>query len=82
LTGDGEAVMRLCLAKSAVDLMRVRTHPEEAARAAIRQMARRVGGTGGIILVDREGRLGFARNTKTMTWAALAERLPEALAGA
>ncbi|HEY1691082.1 MAG TPA: isoaspartyl peptidase/L-asparaginase [Polyangiaceae bacterium] len=82
LTGDGEAVLRLCLAKSAVDLMRAWTHPEEAARAAIRQMARRLGGTGGIILVDRDGRLGFARNTKTMTWAALGERLPETLGGA
>lgn len=82
VTGDGEAVLRLCLAKSAVDAMRAWAHPEEAARAAIRQMARRVSGTGGIILVDRMGRLGFARNTKTMTWAALGERLPELLGGA
>lgn len=82
LTGDGEAVLRLCLAKSATDAMRAWTHPEEAARAAIRQMARRLGGTGGIILVDRDGRLGFARNTKTMTWAAQGERLPDAPAGA
>ena len=82
MTGDGEAVMRLCLAKSAVDLMRARSHPEEAARAAIRQMATRLAGTGGIILVDRTGRLGFARNTRTMTWAAAGERLREVMAGA
>ncbi|HEY8087134.1 MAG TPA: isoaspartyl peptidase/L-asparaginase [Polyangiaceae bacterium] len=82
MTGDGEAVMRLCLAKAAVDLLRARSHPEEAARAAIRQMATRLGGTGGIILVDRTGRLGFARNTRTMTWAAAGERLREVMAGA
>jgi beta-aspartyl-peptidase (threonine type) len=82
MTGDGEAVIRLCLAKSAVDLLRARSHPEEAARAVIRQMATRLGGTGGTILVDRQGRMGFARNTRTMTWAAAGERLPETMGGA
>jgi beta-aspartyl-peptidase (threonine type) len=33
-------------------------------------MGARVGGTGGLIVVDRRGRLGLARNTRTMTWAA------------
>jgi len=80
-TGDGEAVMRVCLAKSATDLMRAGVHPEEAARAAIRTMAARVAGTGGVILVDRFGRVGLARNTRTMTWAAVGERL-DALQGA
>lgn len=82
VTGDGEAVLRLCLAKSAVDLLRARVHPEEAARAVIRQLAGRLGGTGGVILVDRAGRLGFARNTRTMTWAAAGERLADVLTGA
>jgi beta-aspartyl-peptidase (threonine type) len=81
-TGDGEAVLRLCLAKSAVDLMRSRVHAEEAARAVIRQLASRLGGTGGVILVDRAGRLGFARNTRTMTWAAAGEKLADVLTGA
>jgi len=82
VTGDGEAVLRLCLGKTAVDLMRARIHPEEAARAVIRQMAQRLGAAGGIILVDGQGRLGFARNTRTMTWAAASEALTEVLAGA
>ena len=59
-----------------------RCHPEEAARAVIRTMADRVGGTGGVILVDRHGRLGLARNTRTMTWAAAGKSLAELLAGA
>ena len=45
-------------------------------------MAARLGGTGGVILADRFGRLGFARNTRTMTWAAAGERLPDVVAGA
>jgi len=82
VTGDGEAVLRLCLAKGAVDQLRARTHPEEAARAAVRLLGARLSGTGGLILVDRAGRLGLARNTRTMTWAAAGEALREVLAGA
>jgi L-asparaginase / beta-aspartyl-peptidase len=69
-TGAGEAIMRLVLAKAATDALRARVHPEEAARAMVRMMGARVGGAGGLILVDRHGRLGLARNTRSMTWAA------------
>jgi L-asparaginase / beta-aspartyl-peptidase len=82
VTGDGEAVLRLCLGKAAVDLMRARTHPEEAARASIRVLGARLAATGGLILVDRAGRLGLARNTRTMTWAAAGEKLLEVMTGA
>jgi beta-aspartyl-peptidase (threonine type) len=81
-TGDGEAVLRLVLAKAAVDLMRARVPAEEAARAVIRQLGGRLGGAGGVILVDRAGRLGLARNTRTMTWAAAGEKLADILGGA
>jgi L-asparaginase / beta-aspartyl-peptidase len=81
-TGNGEAVLRVCLAKSAIELMRAHAHPEEAARAVIRTMGTRVGGTGGVILIDRFGRLGLARNTATMTWAAAGLGLASDLAGA
>jgi L-asparaginase / beta-aspartyl-peptidase len=81
-TGEGEAVLRLCLAKVAVDLMRSRADAEEAARVVIRQMGSRLGGRGGVILVDRAGRLGLARNTRTMTWAAAGQGLPDLLTGA
>jgi beta-aspartyl-peptidase (threonine type) len=82
LTGDGEAVLRLCLGKTAVDLLRGRVHPEEAARSVVRLLGSRLAATGGVILVDRSGRLGLARNTRTMTWAAAGEQLREPLTGA
>ena len=81
VTGDGEAVMRLCLAKTATDWMRDGVHPEEAARASIRRLETRARGTGGIILVDGVGRLGFARNTRTMTWAAAGAAMSDVLGG-
>jgi beta-aspartyl-peptidase (threonine type) len=80
-TGDGEAVMRLCLAKTACEWMRAGMHPVDAARAAVRMMLARTGGIGGLILVDRTGRLGFARTTRTMTWAAASEGWDDVLAG-
>jgi beta-aspartyl-peptidase (threonine type) len=72
-TGDGEAVLRVCLAKTAVEWMRAGVSAEEAARRAVVHLGR-VDGRGGIILVDREGRLGLARSTGTMTWAAATAR--------
>jgi beta-aspartyl-peptidase (threonine type) len=80
-TGHGESIQRVCLAKGAVDLLRARVHPEEAARAAVRRLGERVGGDVGIILVDRFGALGLARNTRAMAWAAAGAAIPEGTAG-
>lgn len=77
-TGLGESIMRICLAKSASDLMRAQLDPEDAARALIRTLGRRGQGTGGAILVDRHGRLGLARNTGGMIWAAVGADLNDA----
>jgi len=81
ITGDGEAVMRLCLAHTACEWLRAGMHPVDAARGAARMMLARTNGTGGIILVDRQGRLGFARTTRKMTWAAAADGWDEVLGG-
>jgi beta-aspartyl-peptidase (threonine type) len=58
------------LVKSAIDALRSGTLPELAARAGIETLGARVGGMGGLILVDRLGRLGLARSTASMSWAA------------
>ncbi len=73
-TGLGEAAIRLGLAKTAADAMRARVPPEEAARAAIRAIGGRLSARGGVILVDRHGALGWARNTPMMAWAAASAR--------
>ena len=69
-TGPGEAILRLTLGFRATLSMRQGMLPEEAARTALTELSSRVGGGGGIILVDPAGRLGFARSTETMPWAA------------
>jgi L-asparaginase / beta-aspartyl-peptidase len=70
VTGEGEGILRTCLAKMAVDEMRRGLDPEGAARLAIEHLSSRVAATGGIILVDSRGRLGLARSTPSMAWGA------------
>jgi beta-aspartyl-peptidase (threonine type) len=67
-TGQGEAIMRLVLAKSAVDFLHEADDVEAqtAARMAIGDLEKRLQSTGGIILIDRSGKIGYARNTSHM----------------
>ncbi|MBX3231519.1 MAG: isoaspartyl peptidase/L-asparaginase [Labilithrix sp.] len=66
-TGHGEMMMRVCLAKTAVDAA---GPPADAVRRALATMEARTRGTGGAILVRPDGSLGLARTTRTMSWAA------------
>jgi beta-aspartyl-peptidase (threonine type) len=66
-TGHGEAIIRLVLAKSAVEYLSEGSEAQTAARAAVAALEdKRVRGAGGIILIDRLGNIGYARNTTHM----------------
>lgn len=65
-TGWGEAIMRIVMAKTAADFLRSGQTSQQAAEACVRLLAERGKGTGGLILLDREGRPGFAFNTPHM----------------
>lgn len=80
-TGHGESMMRLCLAKTTIEWMRDGLSAEDAARKAITLMGERTGGAGGTIVIDRSGRMGWARNTATMSWSACASDWTEARLG-
>jgi beta-aspartyl-peptidase (threonine type) len=67
-TGHGEAIIRAVLGKAAVDLLASGEPPMEAAAHALSILAR-LGGDGGLILVDGRGRLGWAFNTDRMARA-------------
>jgi len=80
-TGHGEYFMRTLLAKRAVDLLAGGCHPQQAAEMAIDFLAQRVGGDGGIILVDRFGNVGHAHNTPNLAYAFMCEGMAEPEAG-
>lgn len=67
-TGIGEAIIKTTLTRWAVDRLDGREDPMEVARQAVAQLPA-AGGDGGIILVDAEGRPGFAFNTRRMSRA-------------
>jgi len=71
-TGFGEAIMRIVMAKSASDMLAAGKSAEEAAQAAVELLARRGKGAGGLILLDRDGRPGFAFNTPHMAYGYVA----------
>lgn len=85
-TGDGESVIPVVLAKTAVDLLSgdtasmdgiVARHPEEAAKQAIEILKQRVPGEAGCILLDRDGRIGWAYNSQDMAVAYMSEDLQQ-----
>ncbi len=75
-TGWGESIMRVALAKTAADLSR-QMPARQAAEAAIAQLARRVQGYGGLILLRPDGEIGIAWNTRRMARAWRRTEMPE-----
>lgn len=65
-TGVGEAIIRTVLAKSAVDCLGAGFDATAAAMASVELLARETGAEAGLILVDRDGNIGYARNTEEM----------------
>lgn len=65
-TGEGEAILRVVMARGALERMAAGCTPQEAADACIADLARRTGGQAGIIVLDPQGRVGIAFNTPRM----------------
>jgi L-asparaginase / beta-aspartyl-peptidase len=72
-TGNGEAIIKLVLAKTALEFLRMGEEPMAAARRAVGELTARTGAEVGIILLDRQGRIGIARNTAQMACACIRE---------
>jgi beta-aspartyl-peptidase (threonine type) len=58
--------MRVVLAKSTLEFLKGGADPQSSANQAIVLLAKKTGSTGGLIVVDRQGRIGYARNTLRM----------------
>src|SRR6266404_3164947 len=75
-TGFGEAIMKIVMAKTAVDFLRrdllagenSSVAARRAAQDAVKLLAERGKGAGGLILLDRNGTPGFAFNTPRMAY--------------
>jgi L-asparaginase / beta-aspartyl-peptidase len=68
-TGWGEAIMKIVMAKTAVDRLRVNEgKPQNVADSCIQLLGKRTKGTGGLILLDREGTPAASFNTPHMAY--------------
>jgi len=68
-TGQGEQIIRVTLARVAADLVGTGRSAPDAAREAVRILAGRVRGEGGVIVMPPRGEPGFAHNTPVMSRA-------------
>jgi L-asparaginase / beta-aspartyl-peptidase len=72
-TGNGEAIMRVCFAKTVIDML-LEASAEHATRQSLAMLHARTNETAGAITVKTNGALGVARTTRTMSWAAVTDR--------
>ncbi|HEY9663260.1 MAG TPA: isoaspartyl peptidase/L-asparaginase family protein [Allocoleopsis sp.] len=76
-TGDGESIIPVVLAKTAIDGLAGGKHPDDAAKQAIATLMDRVEGEAGCIVLDCQGRIGWAHNSSNMAVAYMSEELEE-----
>jgi L-asparaginase / beta-aspartyl-peptidase len=72
-TGDGEDFTRLLIAKRAADFVVHGESARDAATTAIAFLGAKATGTGGLIMIDRKGNIGFAWNSQNMKYAYITE---------
>lgn len=68
-TGYGEAILRATLCRDAVRLLEEGRAPADAARESVARLDLRFAGRAGIIMIDRQGRIGHTHNTPRMAVA-------------
>lgn len=67
-TGEGEAIMRIVMSKTAVEMLRSGKSAPATANACLAMLRDRGRGAGGLIVIDRSGAVGFAHTTPRMAY--------------
>jgi len=75
-TGWGEAMIKVVMAKTVIDLMDVNEgNPQEAASKGIAILHHKADGFGGVVVMNKHGRIGVAYNTPRMARAYINSRM-------
>ncbi len=70
-TGNGDAIMKICLSKHVCDLISGGMNIDLACKVAIKELGELQNGWGGVVALDRKGDVGLAYNTEGMARAYL-----------
>ena len=73
-TGYGEAIIRVLMAKTALDFLNGGMDSHSAASQAVSVLAQKTQSFAGLILIDRHGKIGYARNTERMPVCFISDR--------
>lgn len=68
-TGQGEGIIRVTLAARVIASIGAGDSPADACFEGLSFMKRRIAAAGGMIAIDKDGRLGWARSTSSMAYA-------------
>ena len=69
-TGRGEGIMRMGLCSRIMHALGASQQPGHAGFDALQLMKQRTSALGGVIVIDRHGKIGWARSTRSMAYAA------------
>ena len=72
-TGHGESIMKTVLAREVTYHMERGDDSQSACEAALARMFEDVSGQGGVVAIDKRGRIGKHFTTKRMAWAHVKE---------
>ena len=76
-TGDGEAIIRVVLARRTLEILKSVGDPGHACEVALSVLVEEGAGQGGLILLDWRGRMGWARSTALMPVGLMSPRHAE-----
>lgn len=65
-TGLGEAIIRIVMGRTAIDFLSECADPSAAAHQALALLQAKTGAQAGLIIIDRQGQIGYARSTPHM----------------
>jgi L-asparaginase / beta-aspartyl-peptidase len=65
-TGNGEAIIRVVMAKTALEFLQSGADPQTAAHQAVAFLAEKTSSTAGLIVINQQGQIGYAHNTERM----------------
>ena len=70
-TGHGESLLKVLLSREVIYNIECGTTPHASCLHAVSKMDKQTGGKGGVICLDKFGKVGVAFNTTAMAWASI-----------